>query len=167
MKKDVENQLLGLLAAHPDGLSSPELRARLRPRPSQPTLSRRLLDLRARGLVVQVGKARATRYLLAGGRHRVSELRSQLLHREIAEKLLRKPELARRALDNLATLRRRNPAGRSYHDRWEQLLRGDRIQLLQTLSADTEEARSLRQETPFAGVLSGKERRRVLERLVP
>lgn len=159
-----EDSLIALLAAHPEGLSAPEVRARLRPKISQPTLSRRLLALRARGLVVQTGAARATRYVFAGGRHRLAELRSQALHQRIAEKLVGNPGIVEDALRNIATLRVQHPSGRSYHERWEQLLRGDFIQLLQTMIADTEESRALRQESPFAGTLSSAERQRILER---
>lgn len=162
-RNPLQNQILGILAAHPEGLSAPELRARLRPRPSQPTLSRRLMDLRARGLVARTGAARATRYFFTEGRHRLAELRSQALHQAVAEKLVQQPALVERALENLETLKRRNPSGHRYHQRWEQLLRGDRTQLLRVLTADSEEARALRQETPFAGILRAHERRRIFD----
>lgn len=164
MSEHAEKQILGLLAAHPEGLSAPALRKALRPRISQPTLSRRLMALRARGEIAKVGSARATRYFLAGGRHRLAELRSQALHQRVAEKLVRNPDVARKALETLKKLRERNPSGHPYHDQWEELLRGDRLRLLQTLVADTETARALRQETPFAGTLSANERTEILMR---
>lgn len=159
-----ENKLMALLAAHPEGLTSKDIRSRLRPKISQPTLSRRLTGLRTRGLVAQTGSARATRYLFVGGRHRLLELRSQAMHQRIAEKLLANPQIIKDALRTLAAMRQQHPAGRPYHDHWERLLRGDRIRLLQMLTADTEEARALRQESPFAGALKPEERLRILER---
>lgn len=166
-KPDFNNLLIALLAAHPEGLAAPELRAALKARGmhiSQPTLSRRLLALRAQGLVLRTGKARATRYVFAGGRHRLADMKSRALHEAIAMKLLQNPKLAERALANLQVLRRKNPSGHPYHEAWENLLRGDRIRLLQTLTAPTEHAQAMRQESPFAGVLHQDERRRVLER---
>ncbi|HEX7030159.1 MAG TPA: hypothetical protein VF254_06150 [Gammaproteobacteria bacterium] len=156
-----ENKLLPLLAAHPEGLSSPEIRARLRPRVSQPTLSRRLLDLRARGLVVQAGAARATRYLLAGGRLRTAALRSQALHRVVAARLIREPALRQAALQRLEKLRAANPGGKPYHDRWEQLLRGEETELLRVMTESGETAETLRKESPFTTFIGEKERERI------
>jgi DNA-binding transcriptional ArsR family regulator len=163
-KQTTQQPVIGLLAAHPEGLSARELRAGIRPKISQPTLSRRLMELRARGLVSVISSGRSTRYVFTGNRHRIAEMKSRALHERIAEKLVRNPTHITRALARVAELRQRHPEGRKYHDRWEQLLRGDRIELLQTMTADTEEARALRQETPFAGALNANERRRILHR---
>lgn len=46
--------------------------------------------------------------------------------------------------------------------RWRDLLDGPRADLLELLVADTEEARDLRQVTPFAGVVDSAERWRIL-----
>lgn len=164
MINDFQTRLLALLAAHPEGLSAPDIRRQLRPVISQPTLSRRLADLRARGLVAQIGAARATRYVFIGGRHRLAEMKSRALHQRVAEKLLKNPDVLDTALKQLEAVGQQHPSGRSYHKRWEELLRGDRIRLLQVLTEDTEEARALRQESPFAGVLKPEERRRILNR---
>jgi hypothetical protein len=51
-----------LLSASPEGLRPPEIRGRLPEPISQPTLSRRLQELRDRGPITAEGKARATRY---------------------------------------------------------------------------------------------------------
>lgn len=157
----LENTLLALLAAHPEGLSSPGLRARLRPRISQPTLSRRLTDLRARGLVIQAGAARATRYLLAGGRLRTAALRSQALHRAAAARLIREPALRQAALKRLEKLRAANPGGRPYHDRWEQLLHGEETELLRMMTESGETAETLRKASPFTIFVSERERERI------
>lgn len=160
----IDNQLLGLLAAHPEGLSARELRDLLEPAPSQPTLSRRLMVLLTRGEVVRDGKGPATRYMLSGGRHRLAELKSKALHEAVARKLVRDPTLIEFARRNLDALRESNPAGQRYHQQWEQLLQDDRFMLLRIMTSDSEAARSLRQESPFGGILSSEERRRVLER---
>lgn len=161
--KRLEEQLLGMLAAHVEGLSSPALRARLKPRPSQPTLSRRLLELRARGLVIQIGKARATRYVLAGGRHRVTELRSQVLHQRVAEKLVVQPGLKQQAFARLERLRQLNPASAVYLERWRELLQGDELQLLRKMTESGDQADALRQASPFTTLLGEKERKRIFE----
>lgn len=145
----LEQQLLQLLAAHPEGLSSPRLRARLRPPISQPTLSRLLLRLRAGGRVQRTGSARATRYHLVGGRIQAAELRSLLLHRQVAERLVRHPELKARVLERLEKIRTSNPAGRPYHDAWARLLDAPMPDLLRTMTEDSERAATLRRESPF------------------
>lgn len=63
-----------MLSTVPEGLSAPELRRRLKPKLSQPTLWRHLDALRSRGLLRVEGRARATRYRVvtspAAPRHR-------------------------------------------------------------------------------------------------
>jgi len=157
----IENKFLQLLAAHPEGLSARELLAGTRPRLSQPTLSRRLADLRARGLVIQAGAARATRYFLAGGRARAAALRSQALHRAAAARLIRDPALRNAALARLAKLRTANPGGRPYHDRWEQLLMGEQSELLRMMTESGETAETLRKASPFTLLVGEKERERI------
>ena len=104
-KEDLKQQIIRYLAANPDGLGSDGLCGRLRPRVSQPTLSRVLTELRSRGLVTATGRARATRYHLVGGRRSLAELRSRLLHQSVAERLVEDPGLLRKAHDRLARLR--------------------------------------------------------------
>jgi hypothetical protein len=65
MRKPIEQRVLRILAAAPDGLSAPELRRRLGSKLSQPTLWRCLNALRTRGVLVVDGRARSTRYRLA------------------------------------------------------------------------------------------------------
>jgi len=161
-----KEQLIGLLAAHPGGLSVREIRGQLEPTPSQPTLSRRLSELRTRGEVARVGEGPATTYVFTGGRHRLAELRSLALHEAIARKLVRDLTLIEIAQRNLDALRKANPAGHVYHEQWQRFLQGDRISLLRMITSDSEVARALRQESPFGGILSREERLRVLQRYV-
>lgn len=81
---------------------SPPLRRRApRPGPSagqcQPTLWRRLDELRARGHVRTAGPGRATRYYGVASGHALADLRSRALHLEVGKKLLRQPELLPRS----------------------------------------------------------------------
>lgn len=161
-KPAIHDRLLGLLAASPKGLRAPELLALLPEPISQPSLSRRLQELRARGLVASEGKARATRYhALAPGQLPV--LRSRALHQAIAQRLAQQPELRERARARLAQLRQVNPHGRSYHDRWAALLDEPLPRLLRKLTEDSEDADTLRQESPFTVLVDCDTRRRVFE----
>lgn len=161
---DLESELLALLAAHPKGLGASEIRTLLSSRPSQPTLARRLLELRARGQVIAEGKGRSTRYHLASG-NELPKLRSRLLHQAVAIKLVRDPSLVERARHRLVKLRDTNPSARRYHSRWSDLLAGPPEALLKALSEDSEAAADLRQESPFTTLLEPKERERVFKRL--
>jgi len=135
-------------------------------RPSQPTLSRCLIGLRAQGRVIADGQARATRYLLVNSME-LPKLRSRLLHERVAVKLVNDPALIERARSRLEKLRGTNPSARRYHARWAELLGGPREALLRTLSEDSEAAAELRKESPFTTLLEPRERARVLRRLHP
>ena len=80
------------------------------------------------------------------------------MHRAIAGKLRQSPELVGIALDNLR--RWRINAGRSgrYLDAWAEILKGPAEEMLGLLEQDSEYMRAMRQASPFAGVLSPKER---------
>ena len=80
------------------------------------------------------------------------------MHRTIAEKLRRKPELLAIASENME--RWRPTAGRStpYLDAWEAILRRPLEEVLRVIQEDSEQMRAMRQSSPFAGVLSPKER---------
>lgn len=160
-KEKLQERILGLLSASQEGLSVPQLRKQLRPAPSQPTLSRWLTDLRARGLVVKTGAARATRYVLAGGSHHLAEIRSQALHAAVARKLVKAPGYKRKALTRLEKLKQMQPAARAYHQRWEQLLHGDQAELLRVMTSPGETESALRAASPFTTLLSDKERERI------
>lgn len=163
----LESRVLELLAASRQGLTSPRLRARLKPRISQPTLSRLLMELRARGKVTKTGAARATRYHLVGGRIGAAELRSRLLHEEVTARLVRDPALKAMAIKRLEFLREANPSGRVYHERWAELLDSDMPRLLRAMTEDSEGAAALRRESPFTiffrGMPSDKTMKRQLE----
>ena len=87
--------------------------------------------------------------------------RSRALHAAIAERLLDAPgvvvPLARR---NLATMRAADPDGHAGHylDRWAELLDQPVEAIAGVLVGPSDEARDLRQNTPFAGVLTPAER---------
>ena len=158
------DQVLALLSAAPDGLSAPELRARLQSHVSQPTLWRVLDALRAEGRVTVAGRARATRYH-ATSRSAPASLRSRALHRLVARRVATDPRLVERARTRLAVLARVNPHGRLYHDRWRQLLDGPLPGLLRVMTEDSEQADTLRKESPFSTFVTPTERRAVFSRI--
>lgn len=91
--------------------------------------------------------------------------RSLWLHRIVAGKVALDParalSLARR---NLSRLRSQHPAGAvtADFDEWEALLDGPVEVLLATLVSPSQRAVELRQNSPFAGVLTERERAKAL-----
>jgi hypothetical protein len=160
MHPDTRTRVLQLLLTEPQGLGEPEIRRRLRPRVSQPTMWRVLNELRTEGRVVVEGRARATRYH-AAERIDLPTLRSRRLHRHVAERLARDPSLRDLVRARLERLRQVNPHGRVYHDRWAQLLDGSLPMLLCTLTEHSEPADDLRKESSFTVLADAAERERI------
>lgn len=106
--------------------------------------------------LMSVGSSRTTR----------DQSRSLLLGHAIASHLIRDPDKTRsKARANLEQMRMsstRHSAER-WLDEWERLLDGPLVPLLTTLTSPSPRARELRQNSPFAGVLSESERQQVLE----
>ena len=90
--------------------------------------------------------------------HARIDARSLAMHRAIAGKIRMSPELMGIAKENLR--RWRGTAGRSepYLDAWSELLAKPLGEALELLEQDSETMRAMRQASPFAGVLSPKER---------
>ena len=90
------------------------------------------------------------------------------LHRLIAERLAADPgAVLAAARRNLATMRRANDDGSAdgWLDAWEVLLDGPLDRLTAVMVDPRQAARDLRQSSPFAGVLSPKERWAALRRV--
>lgn len=160
----IERQIVGILALHPEGRAAQELQKSIRPKVSQPTLWRRIDSLRATGRIRAIGQGRATRYVNAGSDHSIADLRSKALHVEIGHKLIRRPELLDDARKRLERMLESAPYASEYLYRWNELLSGPIENILRTLGADDDESTALRHVSPFAGVLSEKERISVLRK---
>lgn len=95
--------------------------------------------------------------------HRVQDARSLAMHVLIARKIDREPRLLEIAHRNLARwLRKTPPAQRPrWMDAWSALLRRPWPEIASRITALTEDGAQLRQSTPFAGVLTPAERRRI------
>ena len=91
--------------------------------------------------------------------------RSLWLGHAIAGKLVADPTgVLERAQANLAQLQARHPRGQAarWLDEWGRLLSGPTAAVLDALTSRSLRARELRQNSPFAGVLSDEERHQVL-----
>lgn len=94
-----------------------------------------------------------------------SDRRSRWLNIAVAGELVRDPEtVLNRAHANLERLQEKHPRGQGamWLRQWEKLLGGPVEDVLDVLTSQTPRARELRANSPFAGVLSTKERDEVL-----
>lgn len=93
--------------------------------------------------------------------HRSAELQSLAYHRLVAERLSEAiVDAARRRVDRWRNEARVHP---TWVAAWEKLLTRPIAEIAETIAADSPKARELRQTSPFAGVLSQQERRRIVE----
>lgn len=97
--------------------------------------------------------------------HTLLDARSLAMHCLIARKLMREPKLLQIARRNLTQWRKRSgeAAEAAYLSEWSQILDYPLPQLLALMTAMTDEATRLRQSSPFAGILTPIERKRVFE----
>jgi hypothetical protein len=82
------------------------------------------------------------------------------LGRRTAARLRQQPELLQLAQENLARWSRLNanaPALLRCYEEWREILQHPLTDICQLLSSESEAARLLRQNSPFAGVLSARE----------
>ncbi len=93
--------------------------------------------------------------------HRTAERRSLAYHVIVAERLSEQMvEEARERIERLASDGHLHPR---YAERWRGLLSRPLAEIARAISADDEEGRDLRQNSPFAAVLNEQERRRIIE----
>lgn len=101
---------------------------------------------------------------LSGGalKHRIIEARSLAMHCLAAQKIARNPALLAQVRQMLSTWRSRyGSATPRALDEWEAILRLPWPQIAAFMTDPGERAARLRQSSPFAGVLSARERERV------
>jgi excisionase family DNA binding protein len=132
---------------------------------------RRVLDLCARGLLpyVSLGSQRRVRRVdVEALIHPVltrAELEQLWLHQAIAARFTARPQAVIALAEmNLRRLRRLHPDGPEW-ERWEALLAGESEAVVEALTSPAQYAVRLRSASPFAGVLSERERRAVLDAL--
>lgn len=93
--------------------------------------------------------------------HQRLDERSLALHAAVAEKILRDPALVERARANLS--RWRTSLNGSWMDEWQAILDGPPEGVVACLRERSERATRLRQSSPFAGLLTQRERRAIYE----
>jgi hypothetical protein len=95
--------------------------------------------------------------------HRRAEARSLALHREVARRILERPELLGPVRARVNGWLRDGTVARAYAEAWREILSRDLDQLLEAVVDPSERGRDLRQCTPFAGILDPRTRWRILE----
>jgi hypothetical protein len=90
--------------------------------------------------------------------HRLAEERSIALHAAVAAKLRADPALVKRARQRLERWAAEGLAHPEYVSAWREVLLLPLDEICRLLSEPTERMRALRQATPFAGVLTPRER---------
>ncbi len=93
--------------------------------------------------------------------HRTAERRARAYHAVVAQRLDEATiDEARARIEQLTADGHLDPR---YADRWRELLARPRDEIARAIGADTQTARDLRQNSPFAGVLNEQERRQIIE----
>ena len=93
--------------------------------------------------------------------HRLAEERSLAYHRAVADGLRRDPGRLDEARRRVAGWLKAGQPHPSYAQAWQELLAGPLDVLVGLLGDESEQARALRQVTPFAGFLDPRERWRL------
>jgi excisionase family DNA binding protein len=93
--------------------------------------------------------------------HRRNQARALVYHRAVARKLTR--AMAADALHRVWEWQKSGRIDPQYAERWEQLLRSPIATIKARIGADDVEGDDLRQNSPFAGMLSEAERRRIFD----
>jgi len=96
--------------------------------------------------------------------HRLLDLRSLAMHAVIAKKVARDPGLLKVARSNLGRWQKRwgrqSPA---WFGEWREILKRPWPEIAAFMTDTSEHATRLRQSSPFAGVLTSQERRRIYD----
>jgi hypothetical protein len=99
------------------------------------------------------------------GLHARAEERSLELHRLVAARLRSEPHLLEAVRARVAGWLRDGTVSGRWAEAWRDLLARPSHELEAALTEDSQQARDLRQSSPFAGVLSPRERWDALRRL--
>ncbi|HEY5053177.1 MAG TPA: hypothetical protein VII45_07175 [Solirubrobacterales bacterium] len=93
--------------------------------------------------------------------HLTAERRSRASHLVVSRRLdMPMVEEARERVERLSAENHLHPR---YAERWRELLSRPIAEIAAAISADDDDGRDLRQNSPFAGVLNEQERRRIIE----
>ncbi len=100
------------------------------------------------------------------GHERIDQ-RSLAMHRAIASKLEAQPQLLQIAHDNLDRWSKSVARSQPYWDAWREILKLPLPEILRLIVEDSERMSAMRQTSPFAGVLTPRERWAIYERFAP
>ncbi len=103
----------------------------------------------------------ATSALIAPADHRTAERRSLAFHEIVAERL--NESMVEEARERVERFASEGHLHLRYAERWRELLSRPIPEIARAISADDQEGRDLRQNSPFAGALNEQERRRIIE----
>ena len=96
--------------------------------------------------------------------HRLLEARSLAMHAVIAAKIMRDPDLLAKPRENIERWSRRfgkNPP--RWIGQWQRVLTRSYREIAALITDPSEQGAQLRQSSPFAGMLTTEERRRIYE----
>jgi DNA-binding transcriptional MerR regulator len=93
--------------------------------------------------------------------HGTAERRSCVYHSVVADRLSER--MLEDARENVERLVAGGHIREGYAERWRSLLARPVAEVASAISANSQDARDLRQNSPFAGVLNEQERRRIIE----
>ncbi len=134
------------------------------------TSRQHVVDLVARGTLRSHGTGihrrldvRDVQALRTAGVPTRDDRQSRWLHTAVAGRVVKDPAAAlAKARRNLSTIRAAHLAPVPWLDVWEQVIDAGAEAVVRALVADTAESAELRQNSPFAGVLTDAERRKAL-----
>jgi hypothetical protein len=94
--------------------------------------------------------------------HRILDARSLAMHCKIAQKITHDPNLLNKAKANLErwSAKSQDPSPQ-YIREWEQILERPWPEIAEIITSMTEDATRLRSSSPFAGVLTSEERKKI------
>jgi hypothetical protein len=102
---------------------------------------------------------------MAAVTHRVAEERSLALHREVARRLREDPKVLEMARQRVQRWLADGTVPRRWAERWARILEGSAGEVARAITDTGQEARDLRQVTPFAGALDARTRWSILRQL--
>ncbi len=97
--------------------------------------------------------------------HRLAEARSLAAHRLIAERIAGEPAILGMARERVAGWIADGSVARAYAEAWREILASDIASIQRVLVDDSEQARALRQCTPFAGAIDPRTRWQIWARV--
>ena len=131
--------------------------------PREEALAKVIHDQRDRANRLDVRTLLPARLLKNAGGHRKVELRSLAYHCAVAQRLNKQViSDAKRRLLRWERAGRMHP---TWAGEWHRVLAMSERRIARVLCSDSERSRALRQSSPFAGVLSEQERRRLIDNL--